>query len=225
MKPQISSKILSENSEIDISREKVIKLILKNLIDRYSLIKIINDIVSVTKKNENQLILKDKIPLSSEDIIAIIYKNIGSVKLYQCLLDLNLINKGDDFDDINIKKKSSKQKIKKEKFIKYPNLKSKVMSLNGKKSHQNNINNIINSTIDDDVVVVELNNSDSDEEENYYDNKNIISLFENENKVYDKKGGIKTEEKINLKKRKRKKMKNKTKNVPVSSFHDNGIYS
>ena len=220
MKNQISSDILPENTELDLSREKVIKLILKNLIDRYSLIKIINDIVSVTKKNENQIILKNKIPLGSEDIIAIIYKNIGSVKLYQCLLDLNPINKG---NNIHIKKKSSKQKIKKEKFIKYPNIKSKIMSLNAKKSHQSNTNNSLNNNMIDDVIMIDLNNSESDEEEKY-DNKNIISLYENENTIYEKKEGKKTEEKINLKKKKKKKMKNKTKSVSVS-LHDKGIYS
>ena len=68
--------------------EKVLKLILQNLINRYSLPVVINDIISVTKRKEDQLILKDKVPLNSDDIISIIYKNVGSIKLFQAILDI-----------------------------------------------------------------------------------------------------------------------------------------
>ena len=44
--------MMSENSEMDFSSDNVIKIILGNLIDRYSLVKIINDIINVTKKKQ-----------------------------------------------------------------------------------------------------------------------------------------------------------------------------
>ena len=86
--PLVSLKEKSKDYEEDKSRENVLKLILQNLVNRYSLPVIINDIISVTKHKENQLILKDKIPLTSTDIISIMYKNFGSIKLFRIILDL-----------------------------------------------------------------------------------------------------------------------------------------
>ena len=214
--------MMSENSEMDFSCDNVIKIILGNLIDRYSLIKIINDIINVTKKKESQLKVKNKIPLNSEDIISIIYKNVGSVKLYQCLLELN----PDKIEsEIPIKKKPTKSITphpKKEKFI-HCSKKSKLISFNSKEFHQiDGINNTLNNNNNnDDAIVIELNNSD--EEKTNDKNNNIISLNENETTVYEFKEGTKTEEKCLLK-RKRKKKKLKRKNLSVS-LQNIGIYS
>ena len=203
-----SSNALGEYLKINVSREIVVKLILQNLIDRYSLKNVINDIMKITKQKENEIVLKDKIPLNPEDIISIIYKNVGSIKLYQCLLDIS--------ETIpEIKSSSKKKSVKAEKFINFSNLKSPLSTMEEEKTL-----NIANNTSNEkeNNVVVEI---DSTEVSPYKGNNNtIISLNENETTVYEIKDGGKTElkreRKIDNKRKRRKKS---------SSIQINGIYS
>jgi hypothetical protein len=194
-----------------VSRENVIKLILQNLIDRFSLENVVNYIMEITKKNENQLILKDKIPLTPQDIISIIYINVGSIKLYQCLLDIN--------EEIPIiKSNSKKRQINSEKYINFSNVKSTLTTI-----EEENFTNstIIYSSKKKDIIKIEMDNEDNKEEPKYEDHNNVISLNENESTVYEIKDGGKTELKQNHKRLEKERKKEDT------SFQkfNNGIYS
>lgn len=170
----------------DYSKENVIKIILKNLVDRFSLKNVIIDLVTVTKKNENEILLKDTIPLTCEDILSILYKNIGAIKLYQNLLEIS--------SDENEEKDFSEKKFKQENYIDVQILKSATHL----------------STIDEDKnsnVVIEINNNEEEEELNDNNNKsNIISINENESSVFEI-SGTKTELKQKRKREKNKKIK------------------
>ena len=113
MESQNSVKSTYKYSNEETSQENVIKLILENLIRRYSRERIIDEINFVASKNENEIILKEKKPLDSKDIIAVIYKTVGSIKLYKSILEIS-----QQFYETPKKNKSKPQnKMKNEKFI------------------------------------------------------------------------------------------------------------
>ena len=209
MKNKYSSNLFEENFDNDISRENVIKLILQNLIDRYSLKNIINDIISITKQNEKQLKLKDKIPLNPEDIISILYKNVGSIKLYQCLLDIS--EKPPQINRI-----SKKKTLKKENFINYSNIKSPFSTVEEEKYLNNNTKNNKFSNI-----VIEIEENTEEPLFNHHHNDKILSLSENGTTVYEIKDGGKSE----LKKNRNGIVRKRKREEPPTSIHNNGIYS
>ena len=201
--------------EEDISREKVLKLILQNLVNRFSLEVIINDIISVTKSKENQLIIKDKNPLNSTDIISIIYKNVGSIKLFQTILDIN--------SEPNEIPKSHKNS---EKTTNYSNSplnsppNSSIEEENPQKSSPNispNNNPNINNDNEGDNVVILIDNNQNEETIN----NNIIPLDENETINAKKKDGTKSE----LKKTKKIRKKNNNSINMSDPVHYYGINS
>lgn len=208
MKNKNSMIPLSKNTSEDISQEKVIKLILRNLIEKYTLEKIVNDIVAVTKENENNLILKDKIPLNPGDIISIMYKNVGSIKLFQNLLDIYR-------DDNEIPKINKNDNIeKKEKLENYPSSPPNSSIEEDNPQISTNISTNNNASNNDDIVI-EIDSIDDKK------NDNIIPLSENEMNVIEIKDGIKSE----IKSFSRKRKKNKQIKKANSSIHNNGVSS
>ena len=174
---------------------------------------VINDIISVTKRKEDQLILKDKIPLNSDDIISIIYKNVGSVILFQTILDIypepNEIPKVDKNSEKTTNYSNSPLHSPPNSSIEEN---SQISSANI--STNNNTNNC--DTENDNVIIV----IDNNQNEEIRDNK-IIPLDENETTVVKLNDGTKSE----LKKSKRNKKKNNN-NLNISdSFHYSGINS
>ena len=193
--------------------EKVLKLILQNLINRYSLPVIINDIISVTKNKEDQLILKDKIPLNSDDIISIMYKNVGSIKLFQTILDL--------YPEPNEIPKNTKNSEKTTNYSNSPlnsppnsSIEENPQISSANISTNNNTKNCDNE--DDNVIIVIDNNQNEETRDN-----NIIPLDENETTVVKINDGTKSE----LKKSKRNKKKNNNILNISDSVHYSGINS
>jgi hypothetical protein len=204
---------LKDHLNTKVSRENIIKLILQNLINRYSLNEIINYIIKITKQNENQIILKDKIPLTPEDIISIIYKSVGPIKLYQCLLDIN--------EEIpSIKSTSKKKQKKSQKCINFSNLKSPLSTIEEEKYLNTSLNN---SSYKKDNMIIDIDNTDNIEGSQYKEQEfnGNMSLNENETTIYEIKDGGKTELKKDRKRleKKRKREKNS------SPTHIYGLYS
>ena len=195
--PPIQRKNLEDYSET------VIKLILQNLIEKFSLVKIISDVISITNIKEWQLKLKDTIPLDSRDIISIIYKNVGSVKLYKCLLELSLERKKNQKSE----KKLNSPNKKKEIFLNFAAKKSLLHSPtiseeNNKMNTSCDTSKNFRRKIKKDIII-----SISDDEENN-NNNNIISLNENDNEAFSDE--IKDDPlKKNKDRKKKKKMKKK----------------
>ena len=210
-----SSNSFGEYLNMNISRETVVKLILQNLIDRYSLKNVINDIMKITKQKENQLVLKDKIPLNSEDIISIIYKNVGSIKLYQCLLDISETTP-------EITTSSKKKTIKTEKFNNFSKFKNPLSTKEEQKllNIGNNINKSNEKNNNDFVKIGDIEISP-----NKFRNNNTISSNETETTVYEIKNGGKTELKRERKREKKILEKKRNRQGKSTSVHMNGIYS
>ena len=97
------------NSSDDSYQDKIIKLMLQNLISDGSLESVIKDVKILVNKNLDEIETKDKLPLSNYDILSIIVKSVGSVKLLKCLLAIG--------DEKKSKAKHPKAKIKKEKLL------------------------------------------------------------------------------------------------------------
>ena len=97
------------NSSDDSYQDKIIKLMLQNLISDGSLESVIKDVKILVNKNLDEIETKDELPLSNYDILSIILKSVGSVKLLKCLLAIG--------DEKKSKAKHPKAKIKKEKFL------------------------------------------------------------------------------------------------------------
>ena len=196
----------SENStESEFSKDNIIKLILQSLVDRYSLKSVIYDLISVTRRKENELILNDKIPLNCEDILSMIYKNCGVIKLYNCFLEINNYKEGKPSKNKNKISILSKKRRHKEKYlpIQERNFESTPLPLFEEDTNElNNINNINNGT------------KVKDE---------IIPLNENESTVYQIREGKKTE----LKKRKRKEKLKRSKKFEevMKEYIHNGVSS
>lgn len=171
------------NSPDDSYQDKIIKLILKNLISDGSLENVVKDVKILVNKNSDEIETKDKLPLSNYDILSIIIKSVGSVKLLKCLIAVD--------DEKNPKVKRPKAKIKKEKFLIAHKLKFSKKKMETEKEiekkeeikakniqcsyYPGNIRVDIDKRNKKDNFVIEINN---DNEANK--NNNIISLEESE---------------------------------------------
>ncbi len=111
------------------SQEDIVKLMLENLISAFSLNEIGKNIINLGLKKEEEIIIQEKIPLSSLDILSIICKTIGSIKLMQCFLEVK--TKMPERKNKDFKKK------KKEKFIKSPEFKDKDIEKEKSKEKEN----------------------------------------------------------------------------------------
>ena len=119
------------NYNSEISQENIVKLLLINILEKNSLSDVINDIISITKKDQNNIVLKDKIPLTTSDLLSIIYHTIGSIKLLKWLIEVSA-----DFENKNRKKKKKTHKIiKKERKLKSP--KFLCLNISGDKKGEN----------------------------------------------------------------------------------------
>ena len=171
------------NSSDDSYQDKIIKLMLQNLISDGSLESVIKDVKILVNKNLDEIETKDKLPLSNYDILSIIVKSVGSVKLLKCLLEID--------SDKKSKVKRPKAKIKKEKFLLAHKLKFSKKKMEKEKEtekkeetkvkniecsyYSGNIRVDIDKRNKKDNFVIEINN-DNDASKN----NNIISLEESE---------------------------------------------
>ena len=171
------------NSSDDSYQDKIIKLMLQNLISDGSLESVIKDVKILVNKNLDEIETKDKLPLSNYDILSIILKSVGSVKLLKCLLAIG--------DEKKSKAKHPKAKIKKEKFLIAHKLKfskkkmekekeiEKKEEINAKNIecsyYTGNIRVDIDKRNKKDNFVIEINNDNDAKKSN-----NIINLDESE---------------------------------------------
>ena len=184
------------------SQEDIVKLMLENLISAFSLNEIGKNIINLGLKKEEEIIIKDKIPLSSLDILSIICKTIGSIKLMQCFLEVKTkmperknkdfkkkkkekFIKSPEFKDKDKEKEKSKEKENEEKKSKE---KEKVVGVEKVEEHKENDytlypkgnnNNISNAVID----LKESDSSSSDIKEINYGGKSEIKLSKGKNKL------------------------------------------
>lgn len=202
MRARNSLNTSDNNTESEFSKDNIIKLILQCLVDRYSLKSVIYDLISVTRKKESELILNDKIPLSCEDILSMIYKNCGVIKLYNCFLEINNYKEGKPSKNKNKISMLSKKRGKKEKYIPIQERNFESTPLPLFEEDSNELNNINNGT------------KVKDE---------IIPLNENESTIYQIREGKKTE----LKKRKRKEKLKRSKKFEevMKEYIHNGVSS
>lgn len=194
------------NPNLDLSKEYIVKLMLKEIIEIYSLKEIINDVIFLVERKEGELKLKDKIPLTSRDIISIIHSSIGSIQLLQWLIELNT-----ELELEKMRKKRTKKKIKKlkeeENKILTPKFK-KQESVNDKEKEYDKAENAFYSNCDiplnldrnNDEFVIEIKNgneilnstiinldesdsSNSEQNDNYYGVKSEIKSPKRKNNL------------------------------------------
>ena len=158
------------------SQKDIAKLMLEKIIEAFSLEEVMVNIITLATTREEEIILKDKIPLDSIDFLAFLYKTLGSVELMKCLLEL--------YNKIKKKRKKRKKftkKKKKEKFFKAPKLAKKEKEENKENGvveytyhpqRNNPINIDSNNMMDDFIIEIK------DMNENQSDNEYIISLEE-----------------------------------------------
>ena len=204
----ISLSELSDNSNVNISKEITVKILLSKLREKYSLKQIIDTIIAETTKpkNENNNINNDNNELNK--IISLICNDIGTLKIYKYILDIvgkenknTKLNK-DEKNNININKNCSLSSKIEESFIEIDN--------DNDDDNYNNNNNIINldeedDDNDDNEEIINISDTDSDDitsEDNI-----MISLCENESTTYVEQKGRKTELKSNKKRIKKKSKK------------------
>ena len=210
MESHSTVKSLNKNEDEETSQENVIKLILQNLIKRYSLEKIIDDINSIAKdnENENEIILNEKIPLDSKDIISILYNNVGCIKLYRSLLDICQQSKETS------QKNETEKELKSEKFNIWKKSKPHFSTEEEENPQINNYKDI-NKNNKEDELVIEINNMNED-----IDNENnIITLNEDDDDetVFEPK----IERKGKKEKREKKEKKEKKLRKPIFVDTDN----
>ena len=70
----------------DFSQDTIITLILENLISRSSVEKVTNDLMSLMKKEEDEITTNNTLQLTNYDLLSIVYKLIGSDKILKILL-------------------------------------------------------------------------------------------------------------------------------------------
>lgn len=184
------------------SKNYLITLILRNLIEQTSLEEVTESVLRISKSKEEEIVLKDEIPLSTLELLSIIYKSCGPIKLLNSFLAI--MNESDS-------KKSKKKNINKEKFIHADySLKSKkkekiekfVNSINDNEIKINNGNDNIDYN-DSDGIIVEIQNEIENKKENII-KEDIIELNESQSstKEINLNSGLKTEAKLTKKKRK-----------------------
>ena len=70
----------------DFSQDTIITLILKNLISRSSVEKVTKELISLMKKEEDEITTNNTLQLTNYDLLSIVYKLIGSDKILKILL-------------------------------------------------------------------------------------------------------------------------------------------
>ena len=68
------------------SKNYLITLILRNLIEQTSLEEVTESVLRISKSKEEEIVLKDEIPLSTLELLSIIYKSCGPIKLLNSFL-------------------------------------------------------------------------------------------------------------------------------------------
>ena len=116
------------------TQDDIVKLMLENLIATFSLREVGDNILLLGKKREEDIMLKDKIPLNSFDILSIIYKTVGCNKLLKCFLDVKV--------KMPKRKKKIFKKKKKEKLLQSPEDRQKDIVKGKNKEKENDIKNI-----------------------------------------------------------------------------------
>ena len=111
-------------------KEKIIQLILKNIIKQESIESLVKQVIEMSKKKSTKV--RDEVPLNNKDFLQIIFNNSGPELIIKSLLNLN--------DDINGENKiflskkrnisdksqneSNNKKIKKKKILSKKNKKN-----------------------------------------------------------------------------------------------------
>ena len=179
MENKKSVKTIYETPDDENSQEIVTKLILENLIQKHSREKIIDQINTIASKKDDEIILKDKTPLDSKDIISIIFKTVGSVKLYKALLEIS-----QSYDETPHRDKA-KTKTRSEKFISMKRSAPLYSTEEEEKPKSvkkvNHIKIIPNPNKNEDGYVVEMDKI----AEKINKGKNIVTLNESDETVYE----------------------------------------
>jgi len=188
---------LSDNDDI-VSKEKTVKIMLSNLIEKYSLELIIDTIIEITTKPKN-VNENDNNKNELYNIISLICNNTQGTKIFKYILDIQ-------------SEKNKEKKINKliwnnnQMNKKNPYVEETFIDIDYDIDNNNNNNNesiiTLDEEEDDDEEIIYIS-SDSDDDISI-DNK-MISLCENESTSYIDKKGRKTE----LKSKKRSKKKDK----------------
>jgi len=178
--------------QVDFSQDTVLTIMLQSLISRSSLKSLMYDVEKLLNKKEEEIEIRNKLPLSNYDILCILYKIVGPDKLLKCLFR---VNSKDKKDQKQSKQKDNKKEIK---FIPIPN------NSNTKKENDNIDNieidknkNATHSALSeenikkyDDDFVIEIPNDDDSK-----NTENLINIGENEsstsNENYNTKSEIK----------------------------------
>ena len=99
----------------DYNQKDIVQLMLKIIIESVSEKKVMKCLLALaSKEKDGEIELEDKIPSSTLNLLAIIYKTYGSNNVLKAFLDL-------DSKKNKKRKRLKKKKVKKEKFIKAPN--------------------------------------------------------------------------------------------------------
>ena len=105
----------------DFSQDTIITLILKNLISRSSVEKVTKELISLMKKEEDEITTNNTLQLTNYDLLSIVYKLVGSDKILKILLSQTSIKYPQEINpETEIKKEETIlepkfEKIKKEK--------------------------------------------------------------------------------------------------------------
>lgn len=94
------------NNNCYFDREKITKIILEKIVKEETRDNLASYISIIAKKEQDEIIPKEKNPLSNFDLLSTVYKYVGSVNLLKCLLEVN--------QKIDKKRKIRKKVIKKE---------------------------------------------------------------------------------------------------------------
>ena len=167
----------------DYNQKDIVQLMLKIIIESVSEKKVMKCLLALaSKEKDGEIELEDKIPSSTLNLLAIIYKTYGSNNVLKAFLDL-------DSKKNKKRKKLKKKKEKKEKFIKAPN-KSIGQEKEKEENKENDVdeytyygqgNDPINLTQNKNMplngLFIEIDNSKKSTDYNNH----VISLEENEN--------------------------------------------
>ena len=176
------------NQHVDFSKDKVLTIMLQSLIERASLKSLMYDVEKLLNKKEEEIEIRNKLPLSNFDILCILYKILGPDELLKCLFRTNDKNKKEG--------KQSKQKDnqKENKFLTIP-LNSKTEKEKGNDNIEiTKYKNVSHSTQNeeyiqkDDDFVIELPNEDDSKKTDI-----IINLDEKESSTSCENYNIKSE--------------------------------
>ena len=174
------------------SNEKTIKIILENLIEKYSLREIIDCIITETTLSQNKIVKENK---ELYDIINLLCHNTGIPEIFKYVLDLQ----EDKYINSNTKNENSKKNsLSSTSEEEYINIDNKINDITVNLSDNDYIKlNNSNNSINNDTDIINLTESEDLIENN---NNNIISLYENESTSFLEKKGKNSELKMSKKK-------------------------